>query len=209
MQSRVARKFARGLNAILPAAYRSFLSALVANALDDKSVVANSKPVGSSDFIADFDDLFAGELDQFPALGTVQMVVFGISIVEFIHASAVEFEAVKQPGVDELTKGAIDGGAGHVIRATLGDIVRLAFGWQLIDQLIGIEVLMPIEDLFEQILFLVGIPKPSRLKELFIASQRGHGDRDRSQRFGFCLWFGYCQWFGYWRWRVRHGEGWI
>jgi len=187
--------FARGLNAILPAAYRSFLGALVANALDDESVVANPKPVGSSDFIADFDDLFAGELDQFPALGTVQMVVFGISIVEFIHAPAVEFEAVKQPGVDELTKGAIDGGAGHVIRATLGG--------KLIDQLIGIEVLMPIEDLFEQILFLVGIPKASRLKELFIASQRGHGDRDRSQ------WFGYCQWFGYWRWRVRHGEDWI
>ena len=65
-------------------------------------MVANPKPVGSSDFIADFDDLFAGELDQFPALGTVQMVVFGISIVEFIHASAVEFEAVK-PDDESLT----------------------------------------------------------------------------------------------------------
>ena len=113
-------------------------------------MVSHAKPVGSSDFIADFDDLFAGELDQLPALGTVQMIVFGISILELIHTSAVEFEAVKQPGVDELTKGSINGGTGHIIRASLGG--------KLIDQLIGIEVLVPIEDLFEQILFLIGVP---------------------------------------------------
>lgn len=111
--------------------------------------------MGSRDFIADFDNLFAGELDQLPALGTVQMVVFGISVIELIHASPVEFETVKQSRVDELTKGSINCGAGHII--------RVALGGKLIDQLVSIEVLMPIEYLLEQILLLVGVPKPSRL----------------------------------------------
>jgi len=157
-------------------------------------VVANPKPVSSRYFIAYFDDLFAGKLYQFAALRTVQVVVFRISIIKLVHTSPVEFETVEQPSVDELAKGAIDRWS--------GDIIRCALGGELIDQLVGIEVLVPIEDLFEQVLFLVGVPQPARLKKLLVASQGSHRDRDRSQ------WFGFCHWLSFWNCRIRHGETW-
>lgn len=113
-------------------------------------MVADPKPVSPCNFIANLDDLFTGELDQFPALGTVQVVVFGISVIEFIHASPVEFEAMQESCVDELSKRAVDSGSGHVVGCTLGG--------ELIDELVGVEVFMPIEDLFEQVFFLVGVP---------------------------------------------------
>jgi hypothetical protein len=53
----------------------------------------------------------------------------------------------------------------------------------LIDEQIGIEMFVAVEDLFEQKLFLGCVSQSSGLQELFVALQRRHRDFDSLERF--------------------------
>lgn len=87
-------------------------------------MVFYAEAVGSGDFIPDSNEFIAGKFDQLTTLGAVQVVVFGISVVKFVHASTVEFEAMKQTCVDEFLEGSIDGWAGDVVgRAPRGELI--------------------------------------------------------------------------------------
>ena len=71
-------------------------------------MVFDSESVGAGDLISQADEFFAGEFDQLPAFGAVQVVVFGIAVIQFVHASAVEFEAVEESCVNEFLEGSVD-----------------------------------------------------------------------------------------------------
>jgi hypothetical protein len=145
----------RDLDAVLASSERPLFGALVADALDDESMVFDAEAVGSSDFVTKPDNFIAGKFDQLSTLGAVQVVVFGVAVVEFVHASTVEFEAMEETCVDEFLEGSINGGT--------RDVVVRAFGGELIDKQIGIEMLVSVEDLFEQELFLGGVPESAGL----------------------------------------------
>lgn len=139
-------------------------------------MVFDAEAVGSGNFIPDSNEFIAGKFDELTTLGAVQVVVLGVSVVKFVHASTVEFEAMEQTCVDEFLEGSIDGWAGDVVGSTPGG--------ELIDQQIGIEMLVSIENLFEQELFLGGVPKSTGLEELLVALQRRHRNLDGLERFG-------------------------
>lgn len=89
-------------------------------------MVFYAEAVGSGDFIPDSNEFIAGKFDQLTTLGAVQVVVFGVSVVKFVHASTVEFEAMEQTCVDEFLEGSID--------SWTRDVVGSAPRGELIDQ---------------------------------------------------------------------------
>jgi len=158
-------------DAVLAPADGSLFGAGIADALDDKAVIFDSESVGAGDLISQSDEFFAGEFDQLSAFGAVQVVVFGVAVVQFVHASAIEFEAVEESCVYEFLEGSIDGRPRDiVIRASRGELV---------DQQIGIKMFVSVEDLIEQELFLRRISQPAALEEFLVALQGGHRDLDR------------------------------
>ena len=158
-------------DAVLAPSDGSLFGAGIADALDDKAVVFDSESVGAGDLISQADEFFAGEFDQLPAFGAVQVVVFGIAVIQFVHASAVEFEAVEESCVNEFLEGSVDRWPRDiVVRATRGE---------LFDQQIGIEMFVSVEDLIEQKLFLRRISKSAALEEFLVALQGGHRNLDR------------------------------
>ncbi len=76
------------------------------------------------------------------ALDAIEMIVLWVTIIVFIHASTIEFKAAKQPCVDEFVESPVNRGAAYVI--------LLPLSRQLVDQLIGIEVLVSTKNLFHQ-----------------------------------------------------------
>ncbi len=87
-------------------------------------MVFDAKAVGSGNFISDSNEFIAGKFDELATLGAIQVVVFGVSVVEFVHASTVEFEAMEQTSVDEFLEGSIDGWAGDVVgRTARGELI--------------------------------------------------------------------------------------
>jgi hypothetical protein len=158
-------------DSVLAPADGSLFGAGIAGALDDEAVVFDSESVGAGDLIPQLDDFFAGKFDQLSAFGAVQVVVFGIAVVQFVHASAIEFEAVEESCVYEFLEGSIDGRPRDiVIRASRG---------KLLDQQIGVEMFVSVEDLIEQKLFLRRVSQPTALEEFLVALQGGHRDLDR------------------------------
>lgn len=107
------------------------------------------------------------------------MIVFGIAVVQLVHASAVQFEPMQQPRIHELLEGSIDRGARNV--------VRVPPRRKLIDQLVGVKVGVTVEYLLEQEAFLLRIAETPGLQKLLVASQRSHRNSDRFQRNGIPL----------------------
>lgn len=131
-----------GLDSILTSASGTELGAFVAGSFDDKPVISSPKSVEFCHGFAELQQLRTGEFNQFPAFRAVQMVVLGISVVVFINTAAVQFESIEKARIHKLPQRSIDSWA--------GDIVRGTFGRELLHQLIGIKMLMPIENLFDE-----------------------------------------------------------
>lgn len=118
-------------------------------------MVFDAKSVRSCDLVAKANDFIAGKLDQLPALGAIEVVVLGVPVVELVHAATVQFESVQKARVDELLEGSI--------YCRSGDVVRRSARGELLDEQICIEMLVPIEDLFEQKFLLQCVPKAPSL----------------------------------------------
>ncbi len=118
------------------------LAALLADAGDDQAVAGDAKLVLAGHLVAQFDEVFVLELQQPVALGAMEMIVLGIAVIVLINGTAVEDELAQQPRIDELAERAIDGRS--------ADVPLLAAAGKLLHELIGIEMLMPREDLLDQ-----------------------------------------------------------
>jgi hypothetical protein len=150
----------------LATSQRAFFGAIVAGALDDKSMIFDPEPMRSCNLVPKPNDIITCEFDEFSALSAVQVIVFGISVVQLVHASTVEFEAVEESCVDEFLEGSVDGWSGNVIRRTTRG--------KLLNQQISVEMLVPIKYLFEKELLLRGISQSAGLQELLVAFERSH-----------------------------------
>lgn len=109
--------------------------------------------------VAQLHHLFALKLNQRMTLDAVQVIMLRIAVIVFVHATAVEFETSEQACIDKLFQRAIDS------RPT--NVIGLALARQLVDQLIGIKVLVTTENLLDQVSTLVGAPQSATLQILF------------------------------------------
>ena len=89
-----ARCQEKGSDSVLATSEGAFFGAGIADALDDEAVVFDSEAMRAGDFVSKSDDFIAGKFDQLPTLGAVQVVVFWVAVIEFVHASTVACEAV-------------------------------------------------------------------------------------------------------------------
>ena len=115
-----------------------FAAAVVANAADDQAVAGDAEAVLASDFIAQLEQLVILELEELVALRAVEVVVLGIAVVVLIDAAAVKDEFSQQSRIDKLGQCAINGGP--------ADVAGLPAGGELLHELVGIEMLVPGED---------------------------------------------------------------
>lgn len=82
----------------------------------------------------------------------------------FVDAAAVEFESAKQPRIYEFFQGAIN--------RWPTDVIFAAFSRQLIDELVGVKMLMATENLLHQETALLGFPKATADQVLFKSLDR-------------------------------------
>ena len=82
------------------------------------------------------------EFEQPVALRAVEMVVLGIAVVVLIDGPAVEDELAEQARIDEFAERAIDGRP--------ADVPRVPAGRELLHELVGVEMLVPREDVLDQ-----------------------------------------------------------
>src|SRR4051794_4365064 len=104
---------------------------------DQEAVAGGSKSVGQADGVAQSEDLVIAELDDPVARRAVEVVVSRITIVVLERAAIRQSELAEQPGLDQEPQRAIDRRAADRVPG----IVQVA------DQLVGIKVLVRIEDM--------------------------------------------------------------
>jgi hypothetical protein len=52
-------------------------------------MILDAKAVGSGNFVSESNNFVAGKFDQLPTLGAIQVVVFWVTVVKFVHAPTV------------------------------------------------------------------------------------------------------------------------
>ena len=121
-------------------------------------------------------ELLVVKLDQHLALLAMQMIVRWVPVIKLVDRSAIELKAAEQACVDKFLERPVD-------RRTR-DIIGVALAGQLVDQLIGVKVLMLTEYPLHQKTPLVGVPQPSTLQVLLEPLQGTHRNGDRTQAAG-------------------------
>jgi hypothetical protein len=101
------------------------------------------------------------------------MIVLRIAIVMLIDAPPIEHEPPQQTGIHELIQSAING------RAT--DMSWLARLGKLLHELLGIEMLVPTEDMLNEVLPLLRDPHSAALQELVEPLLRRESNLDLAQ----------------------------
>ena len=115
----------------------------------------------------------AGELDQLVALLAVQMIVLRVTVIVLVDGPVVEHHLAQQAGIDQLGQGAIDRGAAYALPTHL-----LA---QLLEQLIGVEMLVVAENPFDDDPPLLGDPFATALQEFLEPLERRQADVDGAE----------------------------
>ena len=86
------------------------------------------------------------------------MIVLGIAVIMFVDRAAAQIHLAQQSRFHEFRQRTIDGGPAHASRSVLpGD-----FG----DQLVGVEMFVPAEDMVHQRLPLLSISLAATLQKL-------------------------------------------
>ena len=128
----------------------------VAEARNDQPMARNVEFVLLGDMMAELQQLHALKLDQFLAALAVQMIVLGIAVIVFIHRTPRQLELTQQPRVDKFVQRA-------VYRGT-ADVARFSLARQLVDQRVGIEVVVLAEHVIDQQAALLGVPHPATVQ---------------------------------------------
>jgi hypothetical protein len=140
-------------------------------------MAGRAKPVGQADGIAKLQDLIVAKLDDPVARGAMQMIVGGITIVVLECAAIGQPELAEQSGLDEQSQGSVHG------RATdpFTGIVQVA------DQLVGIEMLVGVEDVIDEDPSSFGQLLTPDLQELaeFLDRRTGNGQGCQLIALGF------------------------
>jgi len=141
-----------------------------ADAADDQAMAAHAKAMRSGHGVADLDDLIAVELEQLLALLAVEMIVLRIAVVMLIDSPPVEIHLSQDARIDHLGQRAIDGRPTGFFFTGLTD--------KHVDQLISVEMLVPLEDLLDDHAPLLRHALAAALQKLLESLERRQRDFD-------------------------------
>ena len=114
--------------------------------------------------------LVAVELDQLVAHLAVQVVVLRVAVVVLVDGPAAERHLPQQAGFDQLVERAVDGRP--------ADLLALVSAGEAVDQLVGVEVVVPLEDEVDQRPPLLRDPLAAALQVLLEPLLRRERDLD-------------------------------
>ncbi len=95
------------------------------------------KPVRQADRVAELEDLVVAELDDPVARSCNAVIVGGIAVIVLERAAIGQPELAEQSGLDQQPQRPVDGRTADVMTGVV----------QVTDQLVGVEVLVGIEDM--------------------------------------------------------------
>jgi hypothetical protein len=116
--------------------------------------------------------LLTSKLDEPIALLAMQMIVLRIPVVMFVNGTTSKRHLSQEARVHQFTEGAVYGGS--------TDRPSLSNSIQLVDQVVGIEVLMPAKNMIHQQSSLLRNPFPPTLKKFLKSLLRRQGNLDRA-----------------------------
>ena len=119
----------------------AFSAAVAADAGDDEPVAGDAEIVLSRHGIAKIGERFAAEFDQLVANLAVQMVMLRITVVVLVNGPAAERHLSQQACFDELFQ--------RAVKRRPADLLSLVSDGERLDQLIGVEMVVPLEDEFD------------------------------------------------------------
>jgi hypothetical protein len=131
-------------------------TALTANARDNQPVAGHSKVVLLTHGIADFRQLVAVKLDQFVAHLAIEVIMLRVAVVMLVDGSTAEGHFSEEARLYQLGERTIDGGPAD------GASFRLA--GQAGDELVGVEVIVPLKDVLDENPPLLGDPLATALQ---------------------------------------------
>ena len=102
-------------------------------------MIASPKSVQLCNEVPNLQNIGTRELDQLPAFRTVQMIVLRVTVIMLVDTSAVQFESIQQTSIGKFSQ--------RSVYRRPGNVVRFPFGREVLHQLIGVKMLMTIEDL--------------------------------------------------------------
>lgn len=146
------------LDQILLSLFATEFAAISANTMNNHSMAGDTKSLLCRYFITRGNQRITLKLNQFTALGAVQVIMLGISVIQFVDGATVKLKAIQKTGINEFSERSVNGGR--------ADVVLLATPGQPINQFIRIEVIVFLENRFDQELALVRLPQTAGLKVL-------------------------------------------
>src|SRR5262245_49232996 len=150
-------EFAR-LHQVEHALVRPGLVTLGAGATDEQRVAACVEAVFAAHHL---ERLFQGrtlEFDHLAAGAALEVFVLRVAVIVLVALARPQFQLAQQSGIDQFLEGAVDGGAAGLIAALL----------QRVDELIGVEVVVLLEDVVDQIALLFGVAlRPGAAGQVF------------------------------------------
>ena len=126
----------------------AFAAAVAADAGDDEAVAGDAEVVFTGDGIAECGELFAREFDELVAHLAVEVVVLRVAVIVLVHSPVAERHLPQEAGFDELIEGTIDCGPANFFAVVAGRVG--------VDQFVGVEMVMPLEDEIDQCTALLG-----------------------------------------------------
>lgn len=131
-------------------------AAIVADSGDDHPVSRDAEAMFVGHRLADRLQLVCLELNQLIANLAIQMIVLRVSIIVLVYGPAAKGHFAEQPGLDQFIQSAVNGGPADAVAVVpLGEAV---------DQLVGIKMIVPLENMIHQGTSLLGNPLPTDLQ---------------------------------------------
>src|SRR5947209_7117373 len=140
------------LNEIQPPLHHACPVAVLAESADDEGVAGGLEVVAAADLAEDRLQRRVLELDHLVALVAVEMLVLRVAIVVLVVGARAQLELAEQAGVDELRQRAIDRGSADL---EVGP-------FQLVDELVGVEVAVALENVVDHLALLPGVALRAR-----------------------------------------------
>lgn len=119
----------------------AFRAAFLADAGDDQAMPRHAEAVFAADGVADALQFVALKLDERVAHRAVEMVVLRVAVVVLVDGPAAKGHPAEEACFDKFVERAINGGA--------ADFVSQFSPREVSDQFVGVEMVVPFEDMVD------------------------------------------------------------
>lgn len=149
-----------------------FGAAIAADSRDDKAVARYPKTVFASNRLANRLEFFAMEFNQLIAALAVQMIVLGVAVIVLVNAPTAQAHRPQQAGIHQFVERTVNSRSADSLPVNLSAAEN---------QLVGIEMVVPLENVIDKLQPLLRNPFALALQILHKPVARRRGDFDRFQ----------------------------